>query len=386
VAIAYPATVPWMALFLRGVAAYADRHGHWNLMTSPPTLAGAEETAQTIHDLRGWLGDGVMAAINSPTDARAARRLRIPVVNFSGAMRLTSFPRVTVDNRATGRVAAEHLLARGHRRLAYYGIRGVWYSEQRRLGFVERAQEAGAECDVFETSSPAHSRGSWRQRIAPLTRWLQGLKPPVGLLAVQDYRARVVLDECLRLGMHVPHDVAILGVDNDPTVCEFCRPTLSSVSRDAWRMGYEAAAMLDVLMSGKSPPEDDVLIPPGSVAARQSTDTVAVDDPHLAAAIHYMRDHVAEPFGMERVMRHATISRRQLELRFRRHLQTTPHDYLCRVRVERARQLLASPERIKMQAIAAECGFTSVEHMRIVFRRVTGQTPSGYRRKVSDET
>ena len=127
-------------------------------------------------------------------------------------------------------------------------------------------------------------------------------------------------------------------------------------------------------------------IPPGIVADRQSTDTVAVDDPHVAAAIHYMRDHVAEPFGMERVIQHAAISRRQLELRFRRYLQTTPHDYLCRLRVERARQLLASPERAKMQKIAAECGLTSVERLRIVFRRVAGQTPSDYRRKASGET
>ena len=382
VAIVYPMTIPWMALFLRGVAAYAQRHGQWNLMTSPPTLAGAEEMANSVDDLRGWPGDGVIAAIGSPKEARAARQLGISVVNISSAARTTDFPRVIVDNYATGRLAAEHLLARGHRRLAYYGIQGIWYSEQRRLGFVERAEQAGMHCDVFETASPANAHASWQQRMAPLTRWLQSLTPPVGLMAVQDYRARVVLDECLRLGRNVPHDVAILGVDNDPTVCEFCRPTLSSVSRDACRMGHEAAAMLDRLMAGKTPPVHEILIPSDGIVARQSTDTVAVEDPHVAAAVHFMRDHLGEAFGMERVMRHVSISRRQLELRFRRHLRSTPLDYLSRARVERARRLLASPQRVKMHAIAVACGFTGIEHMRRVFCRIVGHTPTECRRRL----
>jgi LacI family transcriptional regulator len=381
IALAYPMTVPWMALFMRGAAEYAQQHGDWTFTASPPTLTGAGEFAHNVYSLKGWPCDGVFAAIDNAAEARAAKELRIPVVNLAGTVRRCSVPRVMVDHEVIGRLAAEHLLERGLRRLAVFGLCGPWYARQRRLGFVRRAEEAGVPCDVFEMPVPTNARTPWQQRVAPLERWLQSLKPPVGLLAIHDYRARVAVDECLRLGLNVPHDVAVIGVDNDPTVCEFCKPTLSSVSRSAWRVGYEAAALLDRLMAGKNPPEHDILIPPDGVVARQSTDTVAVDDRHVAAAVHFMRDHLGDAFGIERVMRHSSISRRQLELRFRRVLRCTPHDYLCRTRVERARELLAARQRMKMRNIAAACGFTSVERLRIVFRRFVGLTPADYRRK-----
>jgi LacI family transcriptional regulator len=113
---------------------------------------------------------------------------------------------------------------------------------------VERAEQAGATCDVLEVPRKSGLWANWQKRTGLLVRWLKHLRPPVGLLAVQDYRARAVIEECDRLGLRIPHDVAVIGMENDPTLCEFCRPTLSSVSRNAWQMGMESAAMLDRLL------------------------------------------------------------------------------------------------------------------------------------------
>lgn len=382
VALAYPVAVPWMAMFMRGVTDYADRHGGWSFTTSPPTLTGAEEVAHNVHTLKGWPGDGVIAAIGSPAQARAALHLGIPVVNLSGALRDSHIPRVMTDHYAVGRLAADHLLERGLRRLAFCGVKGLWYSEQRQRGFMRRAEDAGVRCEVFETLRPRKSLATWQDRVAPLDRWLSRLKPPVGILAIHDYRARVIIDECLRLGLDIPHDVAVVGVDDDTAVCEICRPTLTSVSRNAWRWGYEAASLLDTLMSGKPPPRNEVLVPPDGIVARQSTETLAIDDPHVAAAVHFMCDHVAERFGIERVVEQVPISRRQLELRFRRVLGCTPHDYLCRVRVDRAKRLLRGTDRVKLRQVAAACGFPSVERLRLIFIRQAGMMPLEYRRLV----
>jgi LacI family transcriptional regulator len=206
----------------------------------------------------------------------------------------------------------------------------------------------------------------------------------VGLLAVQDYRARAVMEECDRLGLRIPHDVAVIGMENDPTLCEFCRPTLSSVSRNPWQIGYESAAVLDRLMDGLPAP-DEVVVPPEGVVARQSTDTIAVDDPHLAAAVHFIHDHLGELFGVERVVEASSISRRQLEARFRRVLDVTPHDYLCQKRIDRAKQLLSVPGRIKLHNVVKACGFPSVERMRLIFKRFTGMTPIEYRHTMRDK-
>jgi LacI family transcriptional regulator len=379
VALAYPVSVPWMALFMRGVTDYAEQRGGWLLTASPPALSWAGEEPLALDSLRGWPGDGVIAAIASREELRAAKGLGKPLVNMAATLCEAGFPRVMPDHVGMGRLAAEHLLDRGLRRLAYYGVEGIWFSQQRCAGFVERARQASVACDVLELPRHPDTRQTWSQRLAPLTRWLQQLRPPVGLLAMQDYRARAVMDECQRLGLDIPHDIAVLGMEDDPTVCDFCRPTLSSVSRNGWRLGYETAALLDRLMDGRSPPPHDILIPSDGVVARQSTDTVAVEDPHVAAAVHFIHDHIAEPFGVERVVRATSISRRQLEVRFRRVLGCTLHDYICRERIERAKRLLGGAERIKLQQVAAACGLITAERLQLVFKRVTGQTPLQYR-------
>jgi LacI family transcriptional regulator len=378
VALAYPLAVPHMTTFVRGVMEYAERHGGWSLTTSPPSLIGAGEEPLTLESLRGWPGHGVFTAILNQADIRAARRLGIPSVNGASTLRDTGFPRVRPDHYAMGCLAAEHLLHRGLRRLAYYGLQGFWFNELRCQGFVERAEQAGATCDVLEVPRQAGPWANWQKRNSLLVRWLKQLRPPVGLLAVQDYRARAVMEECDRLGLRIPHDVAVIGMENDPTLCEVCRPTLSSVSRNAWQMGFESAAMLDRLMDGLPVP-DEVLIPPDCVVARQSTDTIAVDDPHLAAAVHFIHDHLGELFAIDRVVEASSISRRQLETRFRRVLECTPHEYLCRKRTERAKQLLSAPGRIKLHNVVKACGFPSVNRLRLVFKRVTGMTPLEYR-------
>lgn len=378
VALAYPLAVPWMTAFVRGVMDYGQRHGGWTLTTSPPSLLGAGEENLTLDSLRGWPGHGAITAILTPADVRAAERLGIPVVNLAATLPDTGIPSVLPDHYGMGRLAAEHLLERGLRRLAYYGVKGFWFSELRCRGFVECAEQAGATCDVLEVPRKSGPWANWQKRTGLLVRWLKRLRPPIGLLAVQDYRARVVIEECERLGLRIPHDVAVLGMEDDPTLCEFCRPTLSSVSRNAWRLGVETASMLDCLMDGRPRPPD-VVLPSDGVVARQSTDTIAVDDPHLAAAVHFIHDHLSEPFGVERVVQASSISRRQLETRFREMLGCTPYDYLSHRRVERAKQLLAAPGRIKFRHVAKACGFPSVDRLRLVFQRVTGTTPLEYR-------
>ena len=368
-----------MTDFVRGVIDFGEKHGGWSLTTSPPSLIGAGEETLTLDGLQGWPGHGAIAAILSDADIRSARRLSIPVVNLAATLRHPGVPSVWPDHYGMGRLAAEHLLERGLRRLAYFGLEGFWFSQLRGRGFAERAEEAGATCDVLQVPRRLGPGANWHERTELLVRWLGQLSPPVGLLAVQDYRARAVMEECERLGLRIPHDVAVIGMEDDPTLCEFCRPTLSSVSRNSWRLGFETAAMLNRLMEGR-PHSGDVVVPSEGVIARQSTDTIAVEDPHLAAALHFIHDHLSDPFGVDQVVRATSISRRQLEIRFRRILGCTPHEYLCGKRVDRVKELLSVPGKIKLHRVMTASGFSSVKRLRLVFKRLTGMTPLEYRR------
>jgi LacI family transcriptional regulator len=381
VALAFPIAVPWLAQCMRGIVEYSQAHGNWNFLTSLSTLIGAKEFSISVAGLKGWPGDGVIAFINDAQEARDAQRLGIPVVGLSGMFQENSIPRVMVDHYAIGRLAAEHLLQCGFRRLGYYGIRGPWYSEERGRGFGDRAAEAGVPCSAFEQSPATNSRQSWLKRLAPVDKWLRSLKTPVGIFAVHDFRARILLEDCIRLGLNVPHDVALIGADNDPTICEYCQPTLSSVARNAQRIGYEAAALLDKLMSGKTPRQTEMVFPPEGVVHRRSTDTIAVDDPHVSAAIHFMHDHLAEISGIECILAQVPVSRRFLEQRFQDLFGCSPYHYLTQLRIEKAKQLLTSEVRLKMRSLAKTCGFTNSDHLRLAFLRATGMRPMEYRRR-----
>ena len=162
--------------FAQGVADYSREHESWDFTTSPPTMAEAEEVALTPYSLKGWAGQGAIAVINDAAEARAARRLGFPVVCVNGNVRNPGLPRVMPDYYAGGVMAAEHLLDRGSQRLAYFGLKGPWYSAERKRGFVDRAKQAKVPCEVFDMPPNTDLRASWRQRRHAVAAWLKTLQ------------------------------------------------------------------------------------------------------------------------------------------------------------------------------------------------------------------
>ena len=360
--------------FRRGVIDYVRRKARWTITTMPETFG------PSMSSLGGWDGDGVIANIRRRRDAHAAHTLGIPVVGMSGAPQEGLLPRVLTDNEAIGRLGAEHLLDCGFRRVAFYGRRGAYDISLRRKGFVDCCGAAGAACRTFWAPGHFGRWADWSRAGAKLDGFLAGLQPPVGIMACDDLRARMVLDSCRRVGYRVPDDVAILGVDNNELICEFADPPLSSVARADRQMGYESAALLDRLMAGKPAPKGDILLPPPGLVRRRSTDVLAIEHPHVAAAVTLIRQRIGEPFGVEAVMRQVSVSRRWLEQKFTELVGCTIHQYICRTRVEHAQDLLAAPgKKMLLKDIARTCGFPSAERFRLVFQRFTGQSPAQYR-------
>ena len=234
---------------------------------------------------------------------------------------------------------------------------------------------------MYDASTKFGRRNPWYKWMESVEKWLLTLQPPVGLLAVHDYAGTVLIEAALRLGLRVPDDVAVVGVGNDTITCEFCLVPLSSVARANREVGYAAAALLDRLMAGEKRPKGDVLLPPEGVVRRRSTEVLVLSDRHVQAAVQYIRQHASQRLCVDDLCRHLKISHRLLDLRFRSHMQCSPRDYLGRVRVERARQMLAAADSPKLQYVAKACGFSGVRHLRAAFKRIAGLTPAEYRRR-----
>jgi LacI family transcriptional regulator len=359
---------------LRGIRTYALRRPNWAFRNGPPN-------ADILPALREWKPDGIIADIVHRDFARRLIRLGRPIVDTAFWIEHPRLPVVDVDNSAVGRMAAEHLLALGLRHFAFFGNIAV-YSGLREKAFLDRLAESGASGAVFhgEPLREMSSSTSWKKMDAETRRWLKRLPKPVGMFVCNDATARILADLCGQLGIHVPDEVALLGVDDDKLECHLTSPPLSSIAIPAERIGYEAAKLLDRAMTSPNAPARRVFLPPLHVAARQSTDTMTTDDPIVIAALRYIQTHAAEGMNVAGVVRGIGIGRRDLERKFRAVLGRPVLQEIHRWQIAMAQQLLASTD-MPMPGVARLSGFSSALRLSIVFRRICGMPPTAYRRQ-----
>jgi LacI family transcriptional regulator len=357
---------------LQGVRAWQREHEAWAIRLSEHGRGSAVPGW-----LHAWRGDGVIARVENQQIARALRATRLPVVDVSAALERAVFPRVATDSRAVTALASEHLRERGFRHFAYCGDAHFLWSVRRGMFFQQQLRKAGTTCAIFP-QRPPRSGDSTEAEIAAIAAWLKKLPKPVGVLACYDIRGQQVLEACKLAGLAVPAEVGVMGVHNDELLCELCDPPLTSVIPNARRAGYEAAALLARMMAGKDVPNAEHLLPPLGIAARQSTDMVAVEDDAVAAAARYIRENASAGIGVEDVLHAVPMSRTLLERRFKRVLGRSPGEHISKVRIEHVKTLLATTS-LTVGAIADRAGFKHAEYLSVAFRRATGQTPTKFR-------
>jgi LacI family transcriptional regulator len=375
IALAFPRGAH-QEVFITGVLRYAIERGcNWSYVTSPESLA------LSVLDLRGWKGNGVIAALNTPAEATFVRELKIPVVNISGTLEHTPVPRVSLDNRLVGQLAAEHLVERGFREFGYYGLRNVAYSNVRGETFEARLREAGFRSASLLMPPTYRAKGlQWHDQQRRLVKWLQRLPTPVGLLAVTDYRAREVLDACRQIGLRVPQQVAVIGVDNEEVICVHVQPQLTSIARNNQQEGYHAATILDQLIQGKPVSSAEEVIPPLGIVPRESTQTVAFKDSRLCQAIEFLNKNIEHPIGVEELAFQVGVSRRWMEYAFRDAVKESPYQYIRQWRLKLARELLEKEPSTKIYQVARRTGFTSAKQLTTAFGQQFGVSPRAFQR------
>lgn len=367
-----------VAKFVRQRHDWSVQSEEWRWTDGPPAW------------LKNWDGDGVIARVETPEMARLIRRLGVPAVDLRGTVTGFDFPLLDTDDRKVAELAAEHLMDRGFREFAFCGFAGANYSDKRRQWYRERLARAGFGCHIY---NPPQARGKGETIQLEkrgllfqenLLAWLKALPKPVGIMACNDIRGQQVLNLCLRAELIAPEEVAVIGVDNDETLCELSDPPLTSVAPDTLRIGYEAAALLQRMMEGQAPSKNPALIPPLGIVTRRSTEVLAMEDRRLAAGLRFIRERAFDRITMNEAARAAGMSRRVFERRFARQVGRTPKAEALRLRLERVKQFLTDTD-WSLDEIAGRTGFKYGEYLHTVFTRKLGITPGKFRKRAQPD-
>ena len=351
---------------------------------------------QTLHhpgfnptgSLADFHGDGVIGYFSRPQSAALCRQRGIRFVAF-GDIRQEVRPMVSANYRKAGQLAATTLLAAGFKRFLFFSleiqVHGkslVTFSGSEALnGFSERLNQAGVKPGTLILPAEALDEPkSWKALTRKIARQLMHFPPPFAVYTADSNCGPLLIHACEQAGLRVPIDVAVLCNNNDEILCNSTVPAISAIHLGHERVGYEAARLLDLLFQGKADPETRILLDPLGVVERESTTGPETGDPHVAQAISLMGQSLDKPVDMNRLASRLGISRRLLELRFRKELDSSPARELLRLRIEKAQRLLLGSH-LNTREIASACGFTHVSHFQLVFRKQTGQPPGTWRRQ-----
>ena len=356
---------------LCGIARYAHHHGPWSFYWE---AGGLERFSGSFDKLDA---DGVIMRDTDRVEEVLARGLPAVVVGHRHR-EIPNVANVVTGSHDIGRLGAEHLMSCGVRHFAFCGYTNCSWSEARCEAFKHVVSLSHFDCAEF-TIKAGVTDSPWHDQRETISAWLRRLPRPVGLMACNDDLGHEVIAAAKLAGLSVPDDVAVIGVDNDEVVCGLTDPPLSSVAVNFERAGYEAAHVLAGLMKRVAAPSR-IIVSPTHIVPRRSTSLLAVEDPHLAKALRFIRDRVQESPSVEAVARAGGISRRALEKRFRDSLGRSVLDEIRRVRTDQIARLLVETE-LPVAQIAERLGFAYVQHIARYFRSAKAVSPIAFRKQ-----
>ncbi|HEU5072431.1 MAG TPA: DNA-binding transcriptional regulator [Verrucomicrobiae bacterium] len=356
----------------RGIEKFAQEHD-WHL-----TANYAREKVIPW----GWEGDGILAWLGAGDDlAEFVHKAGIPTVDFSFRRPQLPFPRVLEDHAHAAQLVTEHFLSRGLRNFLFYSDADNWSYEERGRGFVEALRAAGHHCGWLrwhQSIAYRSGRQEWRRKRDWLAACLKRTTKPIGIFAANDEQALDVLESCESVGIAVPEEVAIVGAENYLLAPDSMPTPISSVDTNLELLGYRGATLLDELMQRHAPPKAPIRVPASGLVVRKSSDLLAVKHKGVARSVRFILEHCHEPISVKDLVGVAAMSRRGLHKAFIEHLGRTPGEELHRVRIERAKALLAESNH-KMEVLARMCGYQSANSFCVAFKQATGMPPKSYR-------
>lgn len=368
-----------------------DENGHLSFFRAP-AKGSLHELLEMIRPAGVIIVDDALPGKTLIAAARAAK-IKLPQVVHLGRPRSTAlFNKTTFacgDCKAIASMALGELLSSGFEDFAYAPfMSSAPWDAARREEFQRFVALAGKRFHAFvESSSEMQGKGinvaAGEKTILLLgvfAKWLSSLPIPCGIMAANDVAGEAVLRAARSLGLEVPRQIAVVGVDDLLHVCETTTPTLSSVRRNFEGEGMAAAELLAERISRPSAKPMLREVAPVAVVRRASTNFAGLRDSRVAEAQEFIRLHACEDnFNTATARARMFLSRTQADRIFRNVTGHTILDEIHAVRIARAKEKLRAG--MRADNVAAECGFDSYLDFRRVFKKITGEPVMAWKRR-----
>jgi LacI family transcriptional regulator len=348
---------------IMGIARYSRLKGPWSFYKEQIGLKFS------IPHLTSWKPDGII--MRDSLIKKELLKLKIPtILVIHDSSYPKNLPVIKTDSISIAKMASEHLIQKGIRNFAFCGFDNYEWSDERMMYFCQFNNEAGYKTSIYSSQENKKIQ-NWEDEQQLISEWVKKLPKPVGMLACNDDQGQHILEVCKRTGFQVPEDVAVIGVDNDPMICEIGDPPLSSIALNVESAGYEAAKLLDELINNKQIHGQKILVSPTHIVQRQSTDILAVDDSEVASAIQFIKENAKNKILVSDVVKKTRVSRRTLEQRFKKTIHKSIYDEIRQIRVEWISRLLIETD-LPISQITSLFNFTDVEHISRYFKKEKG--------------
>ncbi len=369
---------------MNGISEYIRDKGDWQLIIWPDSSQKSLEFLKK----RGCKG----AFVSAQTAAKAKELLQIdmPVIAVATMQNMLNLPFISANSREVAYMAAEYLLKKKFTNFAFFGLTQAKWSCDRLEHFADYLAKEG-----YKVSSFKEKQVSITNDLIPFTKlwinttfdagqenlieWLKQLPKPAAIFGSCDIFACHLINAAQEAHINIPDEVAILGVNNDEAICNICDPPLSSIAFNFKKAGYNAAKLLDKLISGRETMQGQCIeIQPTHVESRGSTDIFAINDPDIAQAMRYIKQNSNKPLQVNEIANHVCISKRSLQLKFHKIVGRSIHDEIIQAHFDVAKILLAETN-LPIDEVAVRSGFHYTSNMRRAFKKIAGMLPQKYR-------
>jgi LacI family transcriptional regulator len=362
---------------LKGIVLYSKENPPWVLCKMPLSYRDLHGVEGVLDWALRWKADAIIGQFYPTDNVGIFRENNIIAIAQDFKTRFTQIANITGAHNLAGRMGASYFIQKGVRNFAFYGFKNIVWSEERRDGFLEELTRKGLQDNYFEYQN-IEFKELWYYQPEPLIDWLKTLPKPVGVMVCDDNQGHHITELCKQYGLKIPEEIAVLGVDNDDTICTLSDPPLSSINQAVEKGGYETAKMIDRLISEPDSEPEDIIVMPTHIITRQSTDIYATSDPYIAVVLKYIHQNTDKKLNVNDISRLVPLSRRLLETRFKQATGFPVYKYIFNLRMKKfAQKLLESDNPIV--EIALDMGFSDYKNISRQFKQVKGCTPSDYR-------